>query len=646
VVHIDVAHGKLDIAFLIEAAAILGLPVPIDLNAIGDQLEKSPFIFQRYMGTDQLGWYEYLPVLPQSAAIAPYFQRYLPQWYNDMDGQNFLPGYAEIAKLTAVGASPISITLTNLDDGRVMARNFMSAQEVIDYWYSIAAQQNVPMVPHVNGTSLRDVMSGTSEVDYILGMSGDDEISGGDGNDWLFGEVGNDTLYGQIGDDKLSGNDGADQLYGGSGHDDLRGQAGDDQLFGNEGQDTLAGGAGLDLLFGGDDNDRLLGNADNDTLNGDDGNDVLLGGAGRDLLIGGAGHDYVQGGADADTLTGGANNDWFIFSKPAENTGDIITDYAIGDTLYFGQSTTAPTFMIAGPDLKVNGITLTAATFSNVIAIVQSSLGLAGSGEDAQYSNIVKDGYTALSVYGAYDRFEFDADVNEDWFIRKQSYNSDGALTSFVENKDSGETQTIIYDTLNADWAFERTDRTVSNLVSFKQTYKDDNSRTNTVFDVGNLGQLNYSIDEFNGPGVLQVRTDVYDNGNIGTTNYTLAGQAWYKRDINLDGSRAQTSYDIASENWFAIRTFTDPTNRVTREEQFNDDNTRVYLHYDYNGSDWYQIQTTYDNNGRVDFERVQYDAGNFTITDFDQNNQFATWTYHVKEYSLVGELTQDFFVV
>ncbi|MGQ0565344.1 MAG: calcium-binding protein [Gemmobacter sp.] len=59
------------------------------------------------------------------------------------------------------------------------------------------------------------------------------------------------------------------------------------------------------------------------------GNDVLIGGAGNDFLVGGAGNDVLTGGLGADSFIGGGGNDSFLFYG-AEDTGDIIIDFAVG----------------------------------------------------------------------------------------------------------------------------------------------------------------------------------------------------------------------------------------------------------------------------------------------------------------------------
>jgi Ca2+-binding RTX toxin-like protein len=328
VVHIDTAHMKLDVSFLIGAAEVLGLPLPFDMNALGDQLETSPFIFQRYMGANQTGWFEYVPVLPTAAAIKPYFERYLPQWFNDMDGQSFLPGYAEAAMLNVSGASPITITLTNLDNSNQSSVTFTTAQQVIDYWYGVLDTE-APITPHTNGTDASDSMAGTGLDDYLLGMAGHDTLIGGAGNDWLFGETGNDTLFGGDGLDKLSGNDGDDTLYGGSENDDLRGQNGDDYLYGDEGQDSLSGGPGADKLYGGIDSDKLYGNRGEDTLEGGAGGDILNGGEDTDTASYAGADAAVRASLGNGERIGDAVGDIFI---SIENlTGSAWNDQLIGD---------------------------------------------------------------------------------------------------------------------------------------------------------------------------------------------------------------------------------------------------------------------------------------------------------------------------
>jgi hypothetical protein len=401
-----------------------------------------------------------------------------------------------------------------------------------------------------------------------------------------------------------------------------------------------------DAISGTGGNDILSGGAGNDTIHGLAGTDLIRGGRDDDLLFGGEGNDYIDGGFGFDRMSGGSGNDWFIFSQDTRTEGNFITDYSAADTLYFGGVTKTPNFSVSGTDVYVQNIGLINAASANVIAITQSVEGLAGNVSLEEFQTIAQQGATALLTFGAYERHEFDANSNESWRTRTEAFDANGALTRFVEFFDTGESQTIVFDTTNASWSFERTDRTASSQISFNQFYRDDTSRINTTFDTGTFGSLHYTIDEIDSSGVLRTRTDVYDNGNIVTSNYTLTGEAWYTRQINTDGSRIQTNYDIGNNAWLNYSTSYNSQGQVYGENTTFDDNTRLRTWSDVAGATWYQIQEGFDAAGNKDWDRYQYDDGSVTYTDIDQLNAHATWNYHVTQYNSAGVVIADYYTL
>ncbi|CAA2105741.1 Bifunctional hemolysin/adenylate cyclase [Methylobacterium bullatum] len=110
-------------------------------------------------------------------------------------------------------------------------------------------------------------------------------------------------------------------LIGTANADTFNGSVYDDALTGGAGNDTLYASAGNDTLTGGAGNDILDGGEGNDALDGGDGDDTLTGGSGDDTLSGGAGNDILDGGDGSDTLTGGDGNDTIVMSAYSAAAG-------------------------------------------------------------------------------------------------------------------------------------------------------------------------------------------------------------------------------------------------------------------------------------------------------------------------------------
>ena len=113
--------------------------------------------------------------------------------------------------------------------------------------------------------------------------------------------------------------------------------------------------------------DTVTGTTGADTITGGAGNDSLMGAAGNDSIVGGAGADTIYGGLGADWMTGGTGADVFQYTGVGFETGaisssviyyggvvtsgvsisttglDKITDFATGDTIYTGGSTSSTT---------------------------------------------------------------------------------------------------------------------------------------------------------------------------------------------------------------------------------------------------------------------------------------------------------------
>jgi len=223
-----------------------------------------------------------------------------------------------------------------------------------------------------------DMTSNTEVV--ILTGTGNSSSTGNSLANTMTGNSGNNTLVGGVSNDTISGFDGDDSIDGGIDSDQLDGGNGNDTLLGGQRWDTLTGGAGDDVLDGGTENDRMTGGTGNDTYyvdnvgdrvyeNANEGTDTVysmidfalgpdienlilqgtaISGTGNGLnnkitgnsqantLSGGNGNDTLTGGLGNDLLTGGTGRDDFVFSSPASNGTDHITDFVhLTDRLVF-----------------------------------------------------------------------------------------------------------------------------------------------------------------------------------------------------------------------------------------------------------------------------------------------------------------------
>ncbi len=159
---------------------------------------------------------------------------------------------------------------------------------------------------------------------------------GGDPNDFdsLTGGAPNNaaTIHGDNGDNVITGG-GADQnLDGKNGMDVIYGGGGNDTITGDNDEDTLYGQAGDDSVSGENDDDIIYGGSGNDSITAGNGDDTVYGGSGNDTIVGSGDDDVIVGGYGADTLTGSNGNDTFRYLSNLD-TGDTITDFAVGDKI-------------------------------------------------------------------------------------------------------------------------------------------------------------------------------------------------------------------------------------------------------------------------------------------------------------------------
>ncbi len=277
---------------------------------------------------------------------------------------------------------------------------------------------------------------------YIDGGSGDDLIDasevpdkGNNSDIELIGGSGDDTIYGSKGDDLIYG-DGPNTNYAGS-DDYIESGKGDDTVYGGWGNDTIYSGKGSDTVYGGSGNDFI------DTYNGDDvikggsGNDVIYAGEGSDTIDAGAGDDVVHvGGRDGksiDRVTLGSGSDLVItgglkseYVTPVDKSGVDWTSWATGRAFVEGK-TVATQALIAG------GMAAAGSTGFGI------AFGLAASAASAAtLKALANSGASSIVEYAQQDYVTIaDFDQREDVFVYTATSTSNGALDYFTGNVSS-----------------------------------------------------------------------------------------------------------------------------------------------------------------------------------------------------------------
>jgi 3-phytase/alkaline phosphatase D len=129
------------------------------------------------------------------------------------------------------------------------------------------------------------------------------------------------------------------------------------------------------LTLIGTNNIHSAGNDLNNIIAGNDGSNLLYGKAGDDILLGNGGNDFLVGGLGDDTLTGGAGADRF-FRKYSTTGIDTITDFQVGEDLYFVSASGFGADLVKGGAIASEQFTLgTAATDANTRFIYNSTSG-------------------------------------------------------------------------------------------------------------------------------------------------------------------------------------------------------------------------------------------------------------------------------
>jgi Ca2+-binding RTX toxin-like protein len=219
---------------------------------------------------------------------------------------------------------------------------------------------DIYIVDHAGDLITEHIGEGTdtviSSVSYTLSANVENLTLSGGGSINATGNALNNTLTGNAANNTLDGGTGADTMIGGQGNDTYSVDHVGDTITENsgEGTDTVTSSVSYTLsanvenltLIGSDAvnatgnslSNILVGNAANNTLDGKAGDDVITGYGGGDILIGGFGNDSLSVEGEGNVLTGGAGVDTFTFRDINFTANNRITDFELGDLIYFGNS--------------------------------------------------------------------------------------------------------------------------------------------------------------------------------------------------------------------------------------------------------------------------------------------------------------------
>ncbi len=492
--------------------------------------------------------------------------------------------------------------------------------------------------------------------DFLVSDDPDDtELGVGEGDDILVAGSGNDILDGGAGADHLDGRG------SGTAGDTVTYEWSPEAVFADLGIGEAVGGDGEgDTLVN---IENLVGSAHNDGLRGD-------GGANR--LDGGGGNDWLQGAGGADTLNGGADNDWFVFDGAVSNAGDVIEDRQNADVVYFGGTAARPTFSVSGADVLVNGVRLIGAAGGNVSVITQASAALL-TADPATIAALLAAGTAGLSAAaGAFDLHQFDADNNETWTTKRDSYTAGGALDYKWTWYDAGQSyhsSKTDYDQDGAaTWSTIVSNYSAMNVLDLKWTYYDAGQTyfaIKTDYDQASATNWDTIVTYYKTAGVIDWKLTTYDPGELYhsiKTDYDQDGtQTWdsvvtYYSAANVQDFR-WTYYD-AGQAYYAAKTDYDQSNAGTWDNIVYNyaapgvlDNKWTY--YDA-GQTYYVVQTDYDQAGAetwtrvmtyyrtpnvVDLKWTYYDAGEEAYamkTDYDQDGLYS-WSNIQTTYSALN---------
>jgi Ca2+-binding RTX toxin-like protein len=343
--------------------------------------------------------------------------------------------------------------------------------------------------------------------------------------------------------------------------------------------------------------ENAVGTGFNDTITGNYANNVLIGGAGLDTLNGGLGNDFLLGGVGADKLTGGAGTDWFAFANGVFE-GDTVTDYATGDYVYFGGTSSAVNFSISNSSVIANTATLTGATAGDVTVITQASTALLNAANMASIAAVVGGGVGWLGAFGAYTLTTFDANSSDAWRTFTSFYTSASAIDYSIAAYDGGQayySAVTDYDQSGAaNWGTISTYYSAANVTDFNWVYYDAGQPLNsstTNFDQATAETWSRIETFFSSAGVADYYWTYYD-----------AGQSYFAATVDYDQTNTQT---------------------------------------------WNRIDTFFSASGVTDFYWTYYDAGQAVasrLVDYDQANLYS-WSQRIVEYGPGGVLLNDYYI-
>ncbi len=384
--------------------------------------------------------------------------------------------------------------------------------------------------------------------------------------------------------------------------------------------------------------ENAIGTSFNDTITGNYLGNVLMGGAGSDTINGGLGADFLAGGTGTDGLTGGAGADWFAFASGVFE-GDLVSDYAAGDYVYFGGASGAVNFSVSGANVIANTATLAGATAGDVTVITQASTALLTAANIASIAAVLGGGPGWLGAFGAYELTAFDANSNDTWRTVTSSYTAGNLLDYAFTAYDAGQPYYSLltdYDqSAAANWGTINTYYSAANVADFNWVYYDAGQAlyaSTTNFDQTSANNWN-NIQTF------------YSTLNV--TDYSYVnydpGQALFSAAVDYD--------QAANQTWGRVETFFSSSGVTDYYWTYYDAGQAYYaatIDYDQvNSQAWYRIDTFFSSAGVTDFTWSYFDAGqpvSARLVDTDQANLYA-WSQHIVEFNAASQVVNDYYV-
>jgi Ca2+-binding RTX toxin-like protein len=383
--------------------------------------------------------------------------------------------------------------------------------------------------------------------------------------------------------------------------------------------------------------ENAIGTGFNDAITGNSLGNILFGGGGSDTINGGLGGDFLIGGSAADILTGGQGVDWFAFASGVVD-GDIVTDYAAGDYLYFGGALgSTANFSISGSNVIADGVTLTGATAGDVSAITQASSALLDPSRIATTTLFWSGGL--LGMFGTYSVTTFDANSNDTWRTITSGYDGISQLDYTLTSYDAGQ----YYSAIFADF-----DQQSTNSWNQYYTYY---ASTGPV----DLYWIYYDAGQPFGSALLDVDQAGGQTWSQQYNYYTTSSQldiVWTYFDPGQTYAYVAVDSDQTNSNyWSQYYTCFTSSSAVDIYWIYYDAGAAysfVSIDYDQaNNQTWSQAYTYYALSGQADLNWTYFDAGQplqARLTDYDQANAYS-WSQHIVEYGASGNIVNDYYI-